>query len=586
MKSNYEELDFIMNSSQTIQQILYHWCQKNTWNLHTYEPEIVGKIFYDRGHYLSAFRWLKLAGSPEKFDDIPFQLDDLNTSVQKFLECHRSMTFSYQKHWLAITEEALSYFTTRSDHLNAGDAYQILRTSLCSFVNLPKKTADRVTICLSEIENSPEWIGQILAKRSRIRLNIHFIHELMMKLWDNPLISQDLLRSASQTSQERPVGTCTCRSVRGDLKDPLRTFQLPKDKKYRVAYDYLNEVEYTFDVKSEHQHLMLLALYNNRELFPPEDQAKIQLYVGDLSVSDPDSYPIPTDKLEENLRALQKTLTNRDLLVCQWIRVKIAIEKHVNNLSDVEIAMILREVISLERIYHSCHFFEVHLDQEQATIELVRMRLENRTDLITDVEAIKYLKELKRFGCSDYTVLPLMEKFYLQGRASSYQRLTIANNTCSNLTFKVSVSGKVEEFTLRETQQRRYDNLREKGITHVGVVVIRDGKIIVEQPYLDANSYVACYGDFKFTVYFEPDVSAESEIPTSEMIRQVADLLQHEYLDYRRSYPRSDFNDFIGGLGCDLNPEHRSRDFTRLLHGLMRPKQLATAIKMILEGEI
>lgn len=536
----------IMDTSCVIQQILHQWCQRKTWNLRTYEPTIVGEIFYDRGHYLSAYRWFKLAGTPIDFEEIPFQLDDPVTSVQKFLECQRLGTFSYQKYWLAITEEALAYFTTRSNYLNAGDAYQILRTSLCSFVNLPERTAGRVTKCIDQIENSPEWTWQILAKRSQIRLNVQFIHERMVKFWGNSSIDQAI--------------------------------------KCRVAYDYLNMVEYTWDVRSEHQHVMLLSLYHNRELFPLEDQVKIQLYVSDLSVSNPESYPIPTDKVERDLCSLQETLTDR--LICQWIRVKIALEKHVGNLTDNEIATILREIISLESTYHSWKFFEVHFDQDRATLELVKMRLENRTDLITDAEAFEYLKDLKCFYGNESQVISLMEQFYLQGRAPSYQRLTIANNTYSDLTFRVTIAGKVEEFTLRQTQQRRYDNLRENGITHIGIVVIRGGQTIGEQPYLDANSYVACYGDFKFTVYFEADVSAESEVPTSEMIRQVANLLQHEYQDYRRSYPRSDFNDFIGGLGCDLNPEHRRNDFTRSLHGLMRPKQLSSAIKMILEGEI
>ena len=547
-----------MNPSQVIQQGFHNWCQKNIWSLKTYDPKTVGKIFYDRGYYLSAYRWLKLIESHnnlEKLKTIPFQLDAPTQSVQKFLECHKNRSFSYEQYWLAITEEALSYFTTRSDYLNAGDAYQILKTSICPFVKLPQKTAERVTTWLNQIENSPEWIVHILAKRSQIRLNIHFIEELMTKFWELPSFNQDM--------------------------------------KCRVAYDYLNMVEYTFDVNSDRQKVILLALYHNRMVFPPENRAKILLYMADQILSFHQSYPISIDDIEKDLCSLQDTLTDHDRLECRWIRAKIALQKqsldHPNldevNLTDAEIATILKEVMSLERTYHSWNFFEVHLDQDKATLELVKMRLENRTDLIMDTEAFQYLKDLKRYCGLELQVLPLMEQFYLQGRAPSYQRLTIANNTWYDLTYKISIAGKIEEFTLRETQQRRYDNLREKGISHVGIQVIRDGKIIVDQPYLDANSYVACYGDFKFTVYFEPDVSAESEVPTSEMIRQVADLLQHEYKDYRRSYPRSDFNDFIGDLGCDLNPEHRSSDFTRTLHGLMRPKQLTTAIKIILEGD-
>ena len=548
-----------MNPSQVIQRAFHNWGQKKIWSLKTYDPKIVGKIFYDRGHYLSAYRWFKLAESHnniDKLEELPFQLDAPTQSVQKFLECHKNRSFSYERYWLAITEEALSYFATRSDHLNAGDAYQILKTSICPFVKLPQKTAERVTTWLDQIENSPEWSVHILAKRSQIRVNIHFIDELIAKLWEMPLIGEDM--------------------------------------KCRVAYDYLNMVEYTFDVNSDRQEVMLLALYHDRRIFPPKDQAKIQLYVADQILSFHQSYPIDIDDIEKDLCSLQDTLAGHDRLECRWIRAKIALQKqsldHPDidgiNLTDAEIATILKEVMSLERTYYSHRFFEIHLDQDKATLELVKMRLENRTDLITDVEAFQYLKDLKHHCGFERQVLPLMEQFYLQGRAPSYQRLTIANNTCSDLTFKVCISEKIEEFTLRETQQRRYDNLREKGITHVGIIVIRDGKIIVDQPYLDANSYVACYGDFKFTVYFEPDVSAESEVPTNEMIRQVADLLQHEYRDHRRSYPRSNLNDFIGELGCDLNPEHRSRDFTRTLHGLMRPKQLTTAIKMILEGDI
>src|SRR5579883_332045 len=109
-----------MNSTRVIQQIFHQWSQKRFWNLHTYDPVIIGKIFYDRGHYLSAYRWFTLAGSLDGLDDrlgdhggpksfeklkeIPFQLDDPPTSLQKYLEYLQlqSCSSSNGKYWLIL----------------------------------------------------------------------------------------------------------------------------------------------------------------------------------------------------------------------------------------------------------------------------------------------------------------------------------------------------------------------------------------------------------------------------------------------------------------------------------------------------
>lgn len=531
-----------MSSAQAIQRSFYYWLQCRKWSLRSYDPEVVGNIFYDQGFYIAAYKRLESI-SPEKLNGINFVLVNPNDSVQNFLKLRPSTP--YQLYWLAIAEEAWSYFVTKSNYLDANAAYQILRTSLCHFVELPPKTHARIQYLTDLIEHNLQWITQICLNTPTIRLNIHFIDELFRKLWH---------RSDISTSD-----------------------------KCKFGYQYLSIVEYTFDVKQDLSNSIMHAIYHNRDLFSSEDRAKIELYAAHQTLSPLYDLNIPLDELDDNLRKIETTLLQEDQLACRWLRAQIGLR--IGSLQNYEIAEILREIISQEAIYDKGKFFTVDINQTEATLKLVKMRVNNETDIITDAQALEYLD--KYSNLYPELVTQLMEQLYLQGRTPSYQRLTVANNTCNTLTYTLQIGDQIDEFTLFRTEQKHYSGLREKGIQYVNVRVFQDGQLLIHHSCVDANSYVACYGDpFKFTVYFEPDASLDSETPTSEMIRQVADVLQQEYKNYQRSYPKSDLQEFIRDLGCDLNPEHRHRYFTRILHGLMRPKQLQRAIQMILDGDL
>ena len=276
-------------------------------------------------------------------------------------------------------------------------------------------------------------------------------------------------------------------------------------------------------------------------------------------------------------------LNERQKKVLQYCLIKI----NPNAIPNDEAANIYKYIGEGDFFLPLCNNFPdiVFINPREANILLVKMRLNNLTNIISDEDAIAILNKFN-YLYEENEKAELLEQFYLQNRSQECGTLTIANNTKQLLHYKIKLcANETEEFQLNSGDRKYYKNLRNKNILYIGIIISQNNKKLFDFAFIDANSYIACYGsnEIKFSVYFEPDASKEKMEPTEQMILQVAKILRQEYEKQKKYYASLDIPSFIKGLGCDeIGIENQCSHFTRLLNGLMRPKQLEKAIKQIL----
>lgn len=221
-----------------------------------------------------------------------------------------------------------------------------------------------------------------------------------------------------------------------------------------------------------------------------------------------------------------------------------------------------------------------------AEYEILVMHVENRTNIWSNTTCDQIItknmnERTNRTSIKKYA--EIREKLYNLGKITSPQCLTIANNSSD---FSISCVINNNETILLPHERLVMKDLRTRNISRVNLSVrlIETDTVMHQTESIETNIYVAIYGSLlspKFSIYFEPDASEDTTNPTSEMVRKVADVLQHEYIIERNHYPSLTLEDFIKGLGCDVINNYETR-FTRNLNCTMRPIQLEKAIKIIL----
>lgn len=499
---------------------------------------------YNEGNYILAYQYTKEGNfddySKKLLNEIKFKLDDPVNSVKSFIADDTNKLYL-----LAAVEEAIICLKSGSNLLNNADSYQILNQSILDYYALPKNTIIRIKKILDDIQQSFETISKILSVKSKIGFGKNFINDLLPELIKNNNISREkkdiAIYNRLQTINKYSFGREKIIIKYLFNSQYLNQEQISKFRYYALTLIILEKLE--LDMSETEQEKILTDLIKNSHL--NQHQKNVSQYC--------------LIKLNPNL------ITNNDEIadIYKYICYGNFFINFMNNFPDA-----------------------AFIDSNNAAIALVKMKLSNLTNIISDEDCISILNKFKNFSNNITEITELLEKFYLQNRSKQCGKLTIANNTKQCLFYKIKLShNEIVEFELQPNERKYYENLRNNDILYVGITIIQNNKELFKFASIDANSYVSCYGtnEVKFAVYFEPDASKEKMEPTEQMILQVANVLKNEYQNQKNRYPTLNVKSFIQGLGCDeIGIENNQTNFTRTLNGLMRPKQLEKAISEIL----
>ena len=281
-----------------------------------------------------------------------------------------------------------------------------------------------------------------------------------------------------------------------------------------------------------------------------------------------DSIPTPNgDKILLNLAESDY----KDILLSLWY-LKHDVTAHITE--------------SLENLYKfrlteiKCEEFGVRCIHDKFVRYFIQYYLKYPTFFSPPKEELQKIVDI-------YANTETKEQYYIAGLLPSYQVLTIANNTNSEFSYEVRIdSTQTDKFTLKPHSKHCYRQLRERGIRHVSIQIYRENKLFMSCPQVDANSYVCIYGDMNFAIYYEDDVSPESEEVNDFMVKEVSKVLMKEFQKQKNSYSSLNLDGFIATLGCDeVGVSYYVSKFTRELNTLMRPNQLRKCIDIILGKE-
>lgn len=507
------------------------------------------EIFYTQGRYIRAFELVQdeeLRTMIQKESNYP--IINPEYLIQQFRSCNDSkkeFSGSYDSTWQAVVEESIDIFETmpRTNCLNENDAYQILRTVINDFVKLTPSTKAYVQIILEKIHNSIELMDKILSSSHTCRHNIHYIDQLM------------------QLVLESNFDSLTIKNI---------------------TLKYLNNLQYDFDLGHETEK-KILANHDPLDMKTDYDVQITRILV--LPIARRVSCSTYNYVSEfYSLETLHQVLINN-------LRTKCPINSTLRPI-NIELAVFTCQNKSTVPFYELEDAAKILLAfqptspfDEQITFVLANLVLENKIDFITDESIIQMLKQMKIISYGAEQVRSeLIEKFYLAGRCSDPQKLTIANNT--NLPMQCTVRlrhDRIESFTLEQSEQKIYTGLRESQILNVSITIKFHGHLFEEQNYIDIHSYVTVYiksGKFKFSVYYEPDPFLDNLEPTSGMVGRLARIMKDQYDKENIMYPGQKLDDFVTNTYCLIKSNWYNK-YVSDLNSVMRPERLKKAINMI-----